>query len=321
MNVQKQKTIFHPVKKAGREMFSNRTPYLFPIIVANILIMILAGFITPSAATESGGGAYSNGAEDFNTGKLPPSGTYFFNYFNYHYADKLKNNSSHTIPANFSYEVTGNGFRLLHVTGKKFLGADIGMHIVLPVANVHITYLQKSQSKSGIGDMTVNPFLLGWHFTDWHFGAGIDVKVPTGSYSRFDIANIGRNYWTFEPTFAFTYLNKYGYEVSTKLMYDFNTENNATNYLSGQEFHVDYTLGKRIDKFNIGIGGYYYKQITDDELNGEKVSDYKGQVLAIGPQFRYNHNKMAFILKYQMEALVKNRSEGEKLWFKFVYQF
>ena len=301
-------------------MRSKKTKYYFSSI-ALILIILLTGFFAPSNATEGGGGAYSNGAEDFNAGMLLPPGTYFFNYFNYHYADRLKDNRGGNIPVDFSYEVTGNGLRLFHVTKKKVFGSHIGAYVVLPVAYIHATYLNRSQSKSGLADITVNPFILGWHFTDWHIGAGVDVKVPTGDYSKFDIANLGRNYWTFEPTVALTCLNKEGYEVSAKIMYDFNTKNNATDYLSGQEFHVDYTIGKRIDKFNVGIGGYYYKQITDDELNGRKVKDYKGQVLAVGPQLRYNHNEMSFILKYQQETLVKNRSEGEKLWFKFVYKF
>jgi hypothetical protein len=153
----------------------------------------------------------------------------------------------------------------------------------------------------------------------------LSIKHDSTHFSGFSLAsslpNIGRNYWTFEPTFALTYLNKEGYEASAKFMYDINTKNNAADYLSGQEFHVDYTLGKKIDKLNIGIGGYFYKQITDDELNGGKVRKYKGQVLAVGPQFRYNHNNMAFIFKYQREMLVKIRLEGEKLWFKFVYIF
>ncbi len=294
---------------------------LFSITTALTAILFIFGSALPSNATEGGGGAYSNGAEDFYAGRLPPPGTYLFNYFNYHYADRLMDNSGHMIPVNFSYEVTGNGIRFMHVTNKKIMGADLAMYAVIPVAHIHVTYRNKSQSKTGLADITLNPFVLGWHWTDWHIGTGVDVKVPTGAYSRFDIANIGRNYWTFEPTIGITYANKEGYETSAKIMYDFNTKNNATNYLSGQEFHVDYTLGKRIDKLQIGFGGYYYKQITDDELNGEKVKDYKGQAFAIGPQFRYYYKNMHFTCKYQYETLVKNRSEGQKLWFKLIYRF
>jgi hypothetical protein len=307
-------------EKLRMKIYGNQKHYLLSFITAAV-VLVLTGYFTPSLATEGGGGAYSNGADDFNIGKMPPAGTYFFNYFNYHYADKLKDNGGHTIPVDFSFNSIGNGFRLFYVSGNKFLGADMGMYIVLPVADVNVKFIERSQSKSGLADMAVNPFVLGWHFTDWHFGAGTDIKAPTGSYSKVDLANIGRNYWTFEPIFAFTYLNTDGYEVSAKLMYDFNTENNATEYLSGQEFHVDYTLGKKIDNFNIGIGGYYYKQLTDDKRNDAKVENYKGQVFAAGPQFRYNYKYMAFILKYQLETLVKNRAEGENFWFKYIYRF
>ena len=53
----------------------------------SLLLLSLAGV---AHATEGGGGAYHNGAEDFMTGALPPPGNYFINYFNYYSADKFK---------------------------------------------------------------------------------------------------------------------------------------------------------------------------------------------------------------------------------------
>lgn len=290
-------------------------------IIAVIIVILSTCVLTCSDATEGGSGAYSNGADDFNVGRLPPAGTYYLNYFNYHQADTLKDTNGHTIPVNFSYEVIGNGFRFLHVTGKKFLGADIGMYAVPALAHVHVTYLNKSESKSGLADMAINPFVLGWHFTNWHVGTGMDIKLPTGRYSSSDIANTSRNYWTFEPIFAFTYQTPEGYESSAKFMYDFNTENSDTHYLSGQEAHVDYTFAKKIENFTAGVGGYFYKQITDDKVNDHTVKNYKGRVFAVGPQLRYQYNRMAFIFKYQWETFVENRSEGEKIWFKIFYRF
>ncbi|MCX8021195.1 MAG: transporter [Syntrophorhabdaceae bacterium] len=294
--------------------------FILPVFILLSTLLIDSVF-TSSYATEGGSGAYANGAEDFFAGRLPPPGTYLFNYFNYHYADRLKDNRGRTIPVNFSYELTGNGLRLMHVTDKKLFNADFAMFLVIPVAHVHVTYKNKSQSKSGLADITINPFILGWHFEDWHIGTGIDVKVPSGAYSKYDIANLGRNYFTFEPSFAFTYMNKKGYEVSSKIMYDINTKNNATDYLSGQEFHFDYTIGKKIDNLQLGFGGYYYKQVTDDEVKGHRIRDYRGEVFAVGPQFRYYFKNIHATFKYQYETLVKNRSEGEKLWFKLVYRF
>jgi hypothetical protein len=47
----------------------------------------------------------------------------------------------------------------------------------------------------GIGDVIVDPIILGWHFkNNWHVVAALDTWVPIGSYNRSDLANIGRNY-------------------------------------------------------------------------------------------------------------------------------
>jgi hypothetical protein len=176
-------------------------------------------------------------------------------------------------------------------------------------------------SKAGLGDIIVDPFILSWHSKNWHAATGVDVYIPTGSYNKADLANVGRNYWTFEPIIAGTYVTDNGCEASVKMMYDINTRNNDTKYQSGQEFHLDYTLAKKIDSFSLGLSGYYYQQITDDEANGVTVPNNKGRVVAFGPALKYDYKNMAFSLKYQFETAARNRPEGNNLWFKFVYAF
>jgi hypothetical protein len=107
-------------------------------------------------------------------------------------------------------------------------------------------------------------------------------------------------------------------------MYDFNLENSDTDYKSGQEFHFDYTAGLHIDKsWTVGLGGYYYYQTTDDELDGTKVGTdgFKGRVIALGPVATYSYNNMSFTLKWQKEFDAENRPEGDNIWFKFMYAF
>ena len=274
-------------------------------------------------ATEGGGGAYPNGAEDFMSGAVPPPGTYFLNYLTYYSANKFRDGNGDSVVPNFDLKVTANVFRFLHVTKTQILGGYWGFHVFVPVVNVDVTLPVGSQSKTGIGDIIVDPFILSWHSKNWHFATGLDIYIPTGAFDKNRLANVGRNYWTFEPIFAFTYLSDNGFEVSSKFMYDFNTKNTDTNYRSGQEFHFDYTVAKKFDNISLGVGGYYYKQITDDKLNGQKVAPdgNKGQAFAIGPQLKYDHKNMSFILKYQKEMSVENRPDGDKFWFKFVYAF
>jgi hypothetical protein len=283
---------------------------------------------TPAAATEGGGGHYPNGAEDFMVGALPPPGTYFINYLSWYSADSFRDDSGDKLFDDFDLDVVANTLRLVHVTDYKFLGANWAVHAFLPLVNVDVSrriappFDRESDSRFGLGDIIIDPFILGWHGKNWHLITGLDIYVPTGAYDKNDLANIGRNYWTFEPVVAFTYLSDGGFEVSAKLMYAFNTENNDTNYQSGQEFHMDYTLGYHTGPWSLGIGGYYYQQTTDDELNSRTFMDgFRGRAFAIGPQVKYDYQNMAFTLKYQAETNVENRPDGNSLWFKFLYAF
>lgn len=283
---------------------------------------------TPAAATEGGGGHYPNGAEDFMVGALPPPGTYFINYLSWYSADSFRDDNGDKLFDDFDLDVVANTLRLVHVTDYKFLGANWAVHAFLPLVNVDVSrriappFDRESDSRFGLGDIIIDPFILGWHGKNWHLITGLDIYVPTGAYDKNDLANIGRNYWTFEPVVAFTYLSDGGFEASAKLMYAFNTENNDTNYQSGQEFHMDYTLGYHTGPWSLGIGGYYYQQTTDDEVNGRTFMDgFRGRAFAIGPQVKYDYQNMAFTLKYQAETNVENRPDGNSLWFKFLYAF
>ncbi|HWR90032.1 MAG TPA: transporter [Dissulfurispiraceae bacterium] len=295
------------------------------IAVFIALFLAVTTFSSENAdATEFGGGAYPNGAEDFMAGALPPPGTYFINYLTYYTADKFKGLKDPLgRDVDFSVDVIANTFRFIHVTKYQILGANWGVQAFLPFLYVDASFPFGSDDKFNIGDIIIDPILLGWHTKNWHFGAGLDIYIPTGDFDKNDLANTGRNYWTFEPVFLFTYLSDGGFEVSSKFMYDFNTENDDTNYQSGQEFHFDYTIGYKIKNWSLGIGGYFYKQTTNDEIDGRKVEPdgFMGRVFAIGPQVKYDYKNMAFTLKYQKELDVKNRPEGDKFWFKFMYAF
>ena len=71
------------------------------------------------------------------------------------------------------------------------------------------------------------------------------IVAPTGRFDEDDLANTGLNYWTFETDIAATYFNDAtGQDYSIVAGYTYNTENNATNYKSGDEMHVDFVLNQ-----------------------------------------------------------------------------
>jgi len=287
------------------------------------LACVLAVAVCTGAwATEGGGGAYPNGAEGFMTGALPPPGSYFLDYVMYYTADKMAGPNGDGVVPDFDLDVIANVFRFVYVTKAQVLGGSYAAHVFVPVVDLDVSVPGMSDSKTGLGDIIVDPFILGWHSKNLHCVSGIDVYIPSGNYEAMDLANVSRGYWTIEPVVAVTYLGDGGLDVSAKMMYDFNLENSDTDYTSGQEFHVDYSVAQKIGAFAAGVGGYYYKQTTDDKSdNVAVVENGKGQTLAVGPQVKYDYKNMSFMLKYQFEMETENRPEGDKAWFTFLYAF
>jgi hypothetical protein len=304
--------------------FSVFRKFLLISIVAVCVPLFTVALAVNAGATESGGGAYPNGAEDFMSGALPPPGTYLLYYLNYYTASSFKDKNGDDLIPDFKVNAVANVFRLVHVTKYQILGASWGVQALLPVVHLDVKFPGASDDRWGNGDLIVDPFLLGWHSKNLHVTAGIDIYIPIGTYDQNRLANAGRNYWTFEPVIGATYLSDNGLEVSGKFMYDFNTENNDTNYRSGQEFHFDYTLGYHMDKnLALGLGGYCYWQVSDDELNGVTVGPdgFKGRVYAVGPQVQYNYKNMSLALKWQREFGAEYRPEGNNFWLKFMWAF
>ena len=297
--------------------------------VRRIFILGLVLLIAPSVHAKEGCDQYPSGAENWFAGAAPPPGFYYVNYFGY-YTAELKNASGNKVNLNGttpSVDATFDAFRFLEMTPFKIFGADYGVHVIVPV--VHQSMNQNGRnSTSGLGDITIDPFVLAWHRPQWHAVAAIDIDLPTGAYDRSDSrVSISAHYYSFEPVLAFSYMPKSGWEASTKLMYNVKTTNQATNYHSGQEFHVDYLAGKHFGSWMLGGSGYALKQVTDDNLNGHVVPDTpglwdagrRGQVIAVGPSAGYTTRRhMTFMAQWQHETLVRNRFDGDKVWFKMI---
>jgi hypothetical protein len=290
------------------------------------------GLLVPSARAKEGGDQYPNGAENWFAGSTPAPGFYYINYFGY-YACQLKNSSGSNVMLNGGTplaEATFDAFRFVDMTNIKILGADYGVHVIVPLVDQSID-LGGRNGVTSVGDTIINPFILGWHLHDWHVLTGVDIYLPTGSYNKNDPrVSVGANYYAFDPLFAFSYMPKSGWEASAKIMYNMKTTNDATNYHSGQEFHMDYQAGKHFGHWMFGATGYFLEQTTDDNINGQIVAasegfwsaGRRGQVLAIGPSAGYtNKRNMTFMVDWQHESLVRNRFGGDKIWVKMVIPF
>jgi len=278
---------------------------------------------------KEGADQYPYGAENWLCGVLPPTGTYFVNYFGF-YSGLLRNDSGNKVNlggSTPSVNAVFDALRFVEVTPVKILGAQWAVQVIAPFVDQSVD-LGGTRNGIGQGDIDVDPFLLGWHGEKWQAIAAMDTLLPTGYYDKNDArVSIGANYFSFEPIIAFTFMPGSGWETSAKLMYNTKTTNGATDYHSGDEFHMDYVVGKHVGPWSLGGSGYFLEQLTNDTIDGQVVtavpgfwdSGRKGQVFAAGPSVNYtNKQHMEFIFQYQHEMLVRNRFGGDKLWFKMI---
>ncbi|MBU1168686.1 MAG: transporter [Proteobacteria bacterium] len=269
-------------------------------------------------ATETGGSIYPNGNENFMSGAMPPPGVYSLLYAEYFSADILRDKDGNKVPVDFNLKVHALSPRFVWVTDHTLFGGQLALHTIIPLLDIDVQVGAGRDTETGLGDIVIGP-ALGYHVSDkLHYVLAIDINMPTGSYDKTAMANTSRNYWNIEPVVAITYVQLKGVNADLKVMYDFNFENDDTDYTSGQELHADYALGWGFGNgWVAGIGGYVYQQITDDTQNGNDVADNKGRAMAMGPSVKYDNGKGFFItLKWQEEAGVLNRAEGHSLKLK-----
>jgi hypothetical protein len=180
---------------------------------------------------------------------------------------------------------------------------------------------------NGIGDITLYPFMLGWTALkgDLKYDVRLGIYAPTGDYEEGKLANVGKNYWTFEPTVSLSYISsKIGLELSAFAGMDFNTKNHETDYQTGTQFHLDLTAAEHLPLLGgiIGVGAnaFYYQQITGDSGSGAFLGDFKGRTVGIGPVLSYSmkiwKKDLVAEAKWLPEIDVKNRIKGDYVWFK-----
>jgi len=189
-----------------------------------------------------------------------------------------------------------------------------------------------SDSANGIGDMTLIPFMLGWTniLPDLKLDARLSVYMPTGEYEVGQLANVGKNYWTFEPGIMASWLSsKIGTEVSLYSGLNFNLENQDMDYTSGTSLHFDLTVAQHLPLcggfVGVGANAFYYDQITGDSGSDALLGDFKGMTCGVGPVLSYvrqiGKTQLLAEIKWLPELDVDKRMEGDYIWFKFGFLF
>lgn len=273
--------------------------------------LALAG-ATGAQAEENGTVQYPPGSSGFTSAAMPPiPGFYFLSQTTYSTADRLNDGQGKKLPIPFKLRATSETLRALYVSDVHLLGGQVWGQLVLPLVNLDLTTPGGEGHDFSFADVTGTAGLV-WHLSRRAtIAAGLDVVLPTGSYSASRIANVGLNHGSLQPTLAYHYTGPSGWEFATSLRAIFNNRNNATNYRSGNVLVADYAVGYKVGNFRYGVSGYYLNQFTDDTGPTAPAGGNRALGFGIGPSISYIPNPATMItLSIQKDIVAHNLPQG-----------
>jgi hypothetical protein len=319
------------------------------VIAALVPVVLVAGHAGPALAVEGGTSTYLLGSRDSLAGIVPPPGTYVTLQYVHIEGD-----------ASFAFlggrplvdlETSTNIFELIgtQVFEGEVMGGRPAIAFTLPAVSGEVDFTATferftsgfSDENTGFGDLSVTP-MLGWSEGKSHWLVAATVFLPTGQYelgsvsaaTGVQVLNFGRNRLAVDPVVAYTYLDlEKGREYSIAGGVTFSSRNDATDYQSAPEAHIEATAMQYLpSKFGFGVTGYAYKQLGEDSGAGADklrftagTDSLQAEVYSIAPVVSYatevGGTSVSFKAKYVYEFGAKRMFENNALWLSATFSF
>jgi hypothetical protein len=259
--------------------------------------LAVATLAEPAVAAEYGFTIYPLGSLAFDAGATPPPGLYItpnVGYFQGNIAGNV--NVGRVIAINADVKILLAGVNVLIVPAMEFLGGHWGFSLNVPGGFMDLTaqavlgpFTGSREVSGGGGGDIFGRAQLGWTHGTFSHTFYLTAFANTGRYSPTFAPNIGLNRPAVDVTWGFSYL-----EPSTTLQlngafgFTFNRINQATDYQTGNEFHAEWALGKKLgQQWTIGVAGYHYRQLEGDSGSGATLGPFIGRTNGIGPALGY----------------------------------
>lgn len=315
-----------------RHTIARNLPRLAVAISSAILSFVNPLTSETADAAEAATGVYLLGIRGPLAGVTPPPG-FYFEYDFYHYSGGLGGGrvfqSGGVVAANIKQDTNISLATPLWVTPVEILGGHLGFSVAVPFGQPTVSAgallfsprLDRfiggriSDSDFNVGDPFVSAF-VGWHSGNLHWSLSLSGNIPSGAYEVGHLSNVALNRPALDMTAALTYLDPIaGYELSVTPGVTFNFENPATRYISGNEFHVEWSASKYLTKeFTLGFVGFHYQQFTDDGGPGNRIGAFRGRVTALGGMLGYDFKVGQIPVTARVKVLrdveVQNRFSG-----------
>ncbi|MES9878732.1 MAG: transporter [Candidatus Sedimenticola sp. 1PA] len=296
-----------------------------------LTMALLLGSLSCGAFAE---GHYVPGVEGLKGPSAPPPGTYYVGYLLNVEVDSLKAPGTSTdIPVSNKGTVTALANRFVHMTNKKFLGADYGMEAIIPIVrkDLNFTAISYDQTKTGIGDIYLSPLVLGWHGDRWDglFTAGYWFD----SASSDELAEPGNGYGSTMLTVGGTAYLTQDKSVSASAMLRYEMHSGETvnasgvAYEPGDQATLEWGIGKKVTPvLELALVGYNQRQTSKDSGAGATTTN-KYSKNAIGVEASYLSKTLgafieaAYYKEYDVAANTAPGAEGSTFRLNIVKPF
>ena len=300
------------------------------------LIPIYNAFFTETALALFQPEYQNRGLTSFLDAYASP-GPFFQFYFSNFQSNELRLGSKEA-PGRFKLSANTALYQFGYLSEKKILGGHLGVEIILPLINGHMTAFGTRDKDHGVGDIFAagifqsdkKTLCLGSYLIPFYFRCVVGAASPSGNYDHDKIFNVGYNLYTFQSYCASTFFLTPKWELSSRFMYNLHTTNtdygpDQDNLKPGQLFNMNFSTSYQVrESIRLGVTGYYWRQTTDDKLNGHNL---RGRELAIGvgPGIVLDRiiakRKVILLFHSLFDTSVKNRPKGTSLQAHLIIPF
>ena len=292
---------------------------------------------TPALAVEDGLSPYAKGLAGFMSGMVPPEEGLYVNDIYYYYsgsagAEVRGGNVELNVGVNLNvdllqgvyvtdWHVLGATYAFSGAVGYAWAGLDASVQSPLGTKQV-------SLNTADLADSFIAPIILGWHDGDFHWNLAMNIYVPTGAYDKNQLST-GKNIWGFMPQFGLTYFDpKSGLDVSGTLVYVTMTNNDATQYQSGDLLHFDWAVGEHFgahEEWEAGVVGNLVQQVSGDRGAGAKLGSFEAQSYGVGLGASYSTKlgglPASFGVKWEHDVEASNTFKGDVVTASATFKF
>ena len=279
---------------------------------------------------------YILGTYGMNSAVKPVQGCTYANIYTLYKADYLNNSDGHKVKLRGKKQLEVQYLQNIfgYFTSCKLWGASYGFQINVPCetfstdqAEFHRTF-EGAGKKLNLSDVYLEPVDFRWNWGRLYFFIAYGFYAPTGKYHTNSMRNTGLGDWGQLFTAASTLFFDQGktFSASAYATYEIHTKKRGSDFRAGDNFCLDWAIGKTFDKvLTLAVCGYYEQQLKDDKGSDvpRAAKNVRDKVISVGPEVDLFIPQMNGHLtaRYEVEVKAISRTQGSRITALAVFAF